>query len=117
MGQFLGFLGYFMLSEGGFSAVKAGSLVGTYLVLFVIFLRFLLPQLLNGKLKEGTIGLLFLICFSIVSLISNAFPKINIPDFFKNFENLILLVILLSSIGLLIKQENLLLKIKNRGKK
>lgn len=108
----VGFLGYFMLSEGGFSAVKAGSLVGVYLVLFMIFLRFLLPQLLNGKLKEGTITLLFLICFSIVSLISNAFPKINIPDFFKNFENLILTAVLIASLVFLIKQEGLLSKIK-----
>lgn len=112
----IGFLGYFMFSEAG-SGVRVGSLVITYLISFMIFLRFLLPQLLNGKLKEGTITFLFLMCFSAVSLISNAFPKITVLDFFKNFENLILIIVFLSSIGLLIKKESLLLKIKDRGKK
>lgn len=113
----IGFLGYFMFSEDGFSVIRAGSSGITYLILFVIFLRFLLPQLLNGKLKEGTITFLFLICFSIVSLISNVFPKINILDFFKNFENLILIIILFSAIVLLIRQENLLLKVRNLRRK
>lgn len=113
----VGFLGYYLFSEDSFSIIRAGSLVVTYLILFVIFLRVFLPQLLNGKLKEGTITFLFLICYSIVSLVGNALPKINIPDFFKNFENLILIAILLSSIGLVVKQENLLLKIKQFRRK
>lgn len=108
----VGFIGFLMFSEDGFSVIRAGSLVITYLVLFVIFLRFLLPQLLNGKLKEGTITFLFLICFSGVTLISNAFPKISVLGFFKNFENLILLTTLIGSLVFLIKQEGLLPKIK-----
>ena len=113
----VGFLGYYLFSEDSFSIIRAGSLVITYLVLFVIFLRFLLHRLLSGKLKEGTITFLFLICYSIVSLVANAFPKINIPDFFKNFENLIIIVILIASVAFLIKQENLLSKIqKLRGR-
>jgi len=110
----IGFLGYFMFSEEGFPVAKAGSLVITYLILFVVSLRFLLPQLLNGKLKEGTIAISILICFCVVSLISNALPKINVLDFFKNFENLILLTTLIASSVLLIKQENLLSKIKKK---
>lgn len=108
----VGFIGFLMFSESRISSIRAGSLVITYLILFVIFLRVFLPQLLNGKLKEGTITLLFLICFSIVSLISNAFPKINIPDFFKNFENLILISVLIVALVFLIKQEDLLSKIR-----
>lgn len=113
----VGFIGFFMLSEDGLSVIKAGSLVAAYLVLFIIFLRFLLPNLLNGKLKEGTITFSFLICFSIVSLISNAFPVVSILNYFKNFENLILIAILLASVGLLVKQENLILRIRSRRKK
>ena len=108
----VGFIGYFMFSEEGFPVIKAGSLVIAYLILFVVFLRLFLPQLLNGKFKEGTIACLFLICFSAVSLISNAFPKISVLDFFKNFENLILLATLIGSPVLLIRQEGLLAKIK-----
>ena len=113
----VGFLGYFMLSEYGFSVIRTGSLVIIYLILFVVFLRFLLPQLLNGKFKEGTITFLFLIFFSLINLVSNAFPKINILDYFKNFENLILIATLIASTVLLIRQENLLSKIKKlRGR-
>lgn len=112
----VGFMGYFMFSEDGFPVVKAGSLVITYLFLFIIFLRVFLPQLLNGKLKEGTITFLFLICFSVVSLISNAFPKVTILNFFKNPENLILIAILITSAVFLIKQEGLLEKIKRLRK-
>ena len=109
----VGFLGYFLFSEDGFPVIKAGSQVAVYLILFIVFLKFLLPQLLNGKFKEGTITYFFLISFSLVSLISNAFPTINILDFFKNLENLILLAVFIASIALLIKQEGLLSKIKN----
>lgn len=108
----VGFLGYFMFSEDGLSVSKTASLVITYLILFVVFLRFLLPQLLNGKFKEGTISFLFLISFSLVSLVSDAFTKINFLAFFKTPENLILIAILIASLVFLIKQENLLRKIK-----
>jgi len=108
----VGFLGYFMFAENGFSAVAAGSLVITYLILFIIFLRFLLPSLLNGKLKEGTITCLVLILFSGISLVSNLFPKINILDFLRNFDNLMLVVILIASAVFLIKQESLLTNLK-----
>ncbi len=108
----IGFLGYFMFSEEGFPVIKAGSLVVVYLILFIVFLKFLLPQLLNGKFKEGTITCLFLICFAVLSLISNAHPKLNILDFFKNLENLILLAVLIASLVFFIKQEGLLSKVK-----
>lgn len=113
----VGFIGYLVFSEEGVSVISAEIQAATYFILFIIFLKFFLPQLLSGKFKEGTITFLFLICFSIVSLISNAFPKISILDFFKNFENLILIAILVSSVDLLIKQENLLLRIKELRQK
>lgn len=109
----IGIVGYFMFSEAGFTIQRALGLSIAYIVLFILFLRFLLPQLLKDKIKEGTIALLFLISFSLVNLISNAFPKINIQDFFKNFENLILLAAFIGSLVLLIKQEDLLSKIRS----
>ncbi len=108
----IGYLGYFMFSENGFSVIRTGSLVVTYLILFVLFLRFLLPQLLNGKFKEGTITLLFLISFSLVNLVSNAFLKMSILSYFENLENIILILVFASSIVLIFRQENLLLKLK-----
>lgn len=104
----IGFLGYLLFSEGGVQIVKVGSQAVAYFILFIIFLKFFLPRLLNGKFKEGTISYLFLICFSIVSLIANAFSKINILAYFRNFENIILIIILFSSIGILFWKEDLL---------
>lgn len=107
----IGILGYFMFSEDSFPAIKAGSLVVVYLILFVIFLRFLLPQLLNGKFKEGTITFIFLICFSIASLVEKFIGSIG-KAFTFTIEDFILIVMLIASSVLLIKHENLLTKFK-----
>lgn len=112
----VGYIGYFMFAEM-FSVVKAGSLIIVYLILFIICLKVLLPWLLNGKLREGTITFLFLISFSVISLISNSFPKITVLNYFTNFENLILITTFLSSAFFLVKQEDLLLKIKSFRKR
>lgn len=112
----VGFIGYIMFSEEGTSIIKVGSQAAAYFILFIIFLKFFLSRLLNGKFKEGTIALIFLICFSVISLISNAFPKISVLDYFKNFENLILVAVFFVSAGFLIKQEALLSKIKKLRK-
>lgn len=108
----IGFVGFFMFSEENMGTVKLGVQAVTYFILFIIFLKFFLPRLLSGKFKEGTISIIFLICFALVSLISNAFAKINIPAYFKNIENIILILIFVFFAGILIWHENLLLKIK-----
>jgi len=108
----VGFIGFLMFAPESTVFIKAGSFALTYFILFIIFLRFLLPRLLNGKLKEGTIALIFLLCFSMVSLISNSFPAISVLNYFKNFENLILIAVLIASGVFLTKQENLFIQIK-----
>lgn len=108
----IGFVGFLMFSEESIGTVKLGVQAVAYFILFIIFLKFFLPRLLNGKFKEGTISFIFLICFALVSLISNAFAKINVLAYFKNFENIILILILIFFAGILIWHENLLLKIK-----
>ncbi len=112
----IGFIGYLMFSAEAFSVIKAGTQAAIYFTLFIIFLKFLLPSLLNGKFKEGTITYIFLVCFSMISLISNAFPKISILNYLRNFENTIFVLILVSSVVLLFRSEDLLLKIKQLRK-
>lgn len=107
----IGFLGYFMFAEESFSAIRAGSLAVSYLILFVVFLRFLLPQLLNGKFKEGTIAFVFLICFSVISLVEKFIGRIG-KAFTFTIEDFILIIMLIVSLALLIKYENLLTKVK-----
>jgi hypothetical protein len=70
---------------------------GVYFVLFIIFLRFLLPWLLSGKIREGTISFIFLLSFALVSLISNIFPKFEYLKYFKNWENIVFFAILIMS--------------------
>jgi hypothetical protein len=106
----IGFLGVLMFSQHAI-IMKLSIQAGAYFILFIIFLRFFLNNLLNGKLKEGTVTSLFLICFSVIGLISNAFLKITVLDYFKNIENIMLILILLASLGILIRHESLLSKI------
>ncbi|MDP2585515.1 MAG: prolipoprotein diacylglyceryl transferase [Candidatus Levybacteria bacterium] len=108
----IGYIGFLMFSEKGAEIVKLGVQAISYLMLFIVFVKFLLPRLLSGKFKEGTISFLFLLSFSMVSLILNAFSRISILEYFKNFENIILILILIFFAGILIWHENLLLKIK-----
>lgn len=108
----IGLLGYFMFSEEELSFAKTTGMVIAYFFLFVLFLRVFFPKLLGGKIQEGTITLIFLICFSLINLISNAIPITNFINYFKNFENPILILVFVLSLGLLVKQENLFLKVK-----
>jgi hypothetical protein len=97
----VGFLGALLFSKNTLM-LKPGALAVAYLIQFIIFIRYFLPRLLNGKFKEGTITYLFLIFFSVTSLISNVFPKFNIHGYLANYENIILLLLLLASVGTLI---------------
>lgn len=112
----VGFLGFLLFSERGVSVIKLSAQAATYFIFFIIFLKFFLPKLLSGKFKEGTITFLFLISFSLVSLIANAFAKISILEYFRNLENIILILIFLLSLGVLIRHENLLFKMKQLKK-
>ena len=52
------------------------------------------------------------ISFSLISLISNALVKFKFLDYFKNLENLTLIAMLFLSLGLLVRQEKLLDRLK-----
>lgn len=114
----LGSLGYFMFAEDGFSFQRTLGLIIVYLILFIIFLRLFLPRLLSGKIKEGSIALLFLVSFSAVSLINNVAGWEGKVFIFKLVpENFVLTAMLISSIILFAKQEVLLTKIRQFWKK
>lgn len=101
----IGFLGYLMFAKKGPEFIETTALIVTYLILFVIFLRFFLPRLLNGKIKEGTITFLFLFLFSIITLLANAYPKENVLSFLKNPENSVGISIAILSIILLFRDK------------
>jgi hypothetical protein len=111
----IGFLGELLFSEGNIEIIKLASQSFLYFVIFIIFLKFLLPRLLNGKFKEGKITFIFLTCFSIISLVVNIFSKAAILECLKNFENIIMMLILIFSLVMLIGYDSLL-KIKQSKK-
>lgn len=112
----VGFLGFLLFSEKNGQMIELGAQAISYFGLFILFLKFLLPQLLNGKLKEGTITFLFLSCFSATQLIANAFPEVSVLDYLKNFENIISIIIFIISAGILVWYDGLLSKIKQLKK-
>ncbi len=102
----IGFIGYLMFSARAFSAVKAGSQAARYFILFIIFLKFLLPRLLSGKFKEGSITYLFLIAFSTTSLVSNFVGQEGkLFSFRITSENFILIFLFIASMVLITRQE------------
>lgn len=105
----VGILGYFMFAEEKFSVIRTISLMVVYVVLFMIFWKLFLPRMLSGKFKDGTITFLFIICFSIISLISHAIG--NFKEIFF-LENIILSLMFVASVSALIWQENIIGKIK-----
>jgi hypothetical protein len=108
----VGFVGSLLLSKESIEIIKLGTQAFLYFALFIVFLIFFLPRLLNGKFKEGKITFIFLTCFSVINLVVNAFAKVSILGYFKNFENIILILIFLLSLIIFIKYESLLLKVK-----
>lgn len=114
----IGFLGYFMFSESGFPIQRAGGLIITYFILFIIFARLLLPRLLSGKFKEGSITFLFLISFFTTSLVNNLIGwEGKVFNLRLTPENFILALILISLTIFIAKQEGLIEKIKKLRKK
>lgn len=108
----IGFLGYFLFVESGkILSARPLSLIVMYSALFIIFIKFLLPLLSKSQIKEGTISLLFLISFSLISLIESFMGRGGNRIYF-NVEDIILLVMLLASLAFLIKHEKLVSRVR-----
>lgn len=96
----VGLLGFLLFSEEDFYFIKTAYFLVTYIALFIVFLKILLPRLLSGELKDGTISFIFLICFSVVTFVGKFSLKLIPEDF-------VLLLIIIGSIVMLVRNENL----------
>lgn len=106
----IGFLGsLFILGDKG-NYIRIITIGPAYGLLFIIFLKFFMPLLLKGKIKEGTVGFLFLSFFSVISVINN-FVERGRPFYF-NIEDFVLIFTLLLSLAFVIKQEKISEKVK-----
>lgn len=106
----VGIAGYFLLSEGKLS-IGAVILVLVYIAIFIFFIKFLREILLKGKIKDGTIGLIFLSLFSFISTVSNIVKEFSGLAFLRQPENFIMLGIFLISVSILVRQENMFIKL------
>lgn len=109
----IGYLGYFLLSGVKIFTLEPLLLIIIYSLLFIFFALFLLPCLMKRRVEDGTVGFLFLVCFSITSLIKIYIEKKVI---FWNVEDFILLLVLLISLIFIVDKENLIEKVKKLKK-
>lgn len=63
-----GYIGNYLLERRS-NTVETIYLTVIYIALFIFFTRILFPKFQRGSLKEGSISLIFLIAYSIVSLV------------------------------------------------
>lgn len=108
-----GYLGYFLLMKINLLTVESVFLITVYIVAFLFFILYLFPRLLKSSFKEGTIGFLFLIVYSSVSLVNNYLERTTI---FWHVDDFILLLILLISLVYLIDKGDLPERIKKKFK-
>ena len=107
----IGTIGYFLLRQQNLFTIAPISLVLVSIVLFFVFIKILLPHLLSGRLKDGTSGLIFLICFASISLVGNFIGRVgNLLNL--GLEELILTILLYTSLVFLFRQEKLLTRLK-----
>lgn len=96
-----GFLGAFILSQEKISAPFYFSVV-LYLFVLFLFLKFILPNSLKSRLKDGSLSLLFVIIFPIAYLFSNLMFEISLT-----YENILAIIVALVFLGVFVKKENL----------
>jgi len=113
----IGYLGYFLFMLPKKFSLEILILIVIYAILFFVFIKILcFDFLFKGKLRDGSIGLLFIALFSLISLIVNTVDQFKDQKFIDYPENYILLGAFLIAVVLLIDKENLLEKIAKRRK-
>ena len=101
----IGFLGSAILAE-------RNQLLYTFLnaifffLLMIFFVQFLKPKLMSRSLKEGTISILFLLFFAIITLLSTLIASLNnIQGYLLNPNTIATIALLIFSVFLYFKEE------------
>lgn len=99
----VGLAGNFIISLGK-TGLFIDCLVVFSILLLIIFGKFIYPFSTKGEIKDGSLGFMFVAIFSLGYFLIKLF--LDIKDFaFLNPENILLLVLLFSSLILLLNQE------------
>jgi hypothetical protein len=111
----VGLLGSLLFINQGFIEPIVLSIF--YFVLFIVFLKFIFPEFLSGRVREGSISLIFLACFSLVSFIANLFPVKDFINSLVSIENTMLFITFGITLYFLAAREKLLLNLKKIRRK
>lgn len=99
----LGLIGNFIIHLGKVSLFSNLIFIFSCLSL-LLFAKIIYPFSGKGEIKDGTLGLMFSAVFSFLYFMTKLF--LNLKDFsFLSLENILILVVLFSSLILLINQE------------
>ncbi len=99
----IGFLGFFILAGEAYLPVFIFSFL-SYLALVIIFIKLALPASFKGEIKNGSLGALFLFCFSIVTFLSEIIANFKNPNLIS-LENIFILLLFVISFAVILKQE------------
>ncbi len=109
----IGVIGYFLLSGANFNSLQVLFTIFSYIFLFIFFSFFLLPRFLKGRVGEGSMSIIFIIAFSIISIMTKLFAG----KFSLGIENIFLVLTLVISVTFFVSKEKLISKIKFLNKK
>jgi len=109
----IGLLGYYLLSKANLISSGVLSSLFSYFMLFLIFSFYLLPKQLKGRFSDGTLGFIFLLSFSLISIINLLFSK----SFYIGIETLVFFLILIFSSYFLVKKEKIIDRAMKRFRK
>ena len=98
-----GLVGFILLS----SRFSQGELVELilFVLLSVLTSLYLYPKASSLEIKDGSLSMLFVIFYSLITLLSNSIDNSGIKNFIANGENFILISLLISGVALIIRQE------------
>lgn len=102
-----GLVGYYILAGYNFLSFNVIFTIVSYIILFLVFAFFLFPRYSKGRVEEGNMSILFLVAFSAISLLDSMAER----KFSVNPENIILMMLFVSSVALYLKKTKLITKL------
>lgn len=102
----IGYLGFFILTGG--KNIYSGILSLIYLVIGIIFIKYVYQLLPRGILKDGSLALAVLTFIGLLSLIQISLEYFSNLEFIRQPENYLSIIIVLVSVFLFVKQEKVI---------
>lgn len=76
-----------------------------FAIMFILTSVYLYPKSSALEIKDGSLSFLFLMFFSLISLLANSIDNPGIRNFIDNKENFLLIALLITSVVFVVKQE------------